>query len=343
MKNYIKFLFFILVIILTGLIFFYNVYYKKKFINNIAVESLLYIPTGSNYEEVKKRIKNKLINYEYFILVGKSFIKMNNIKPGKYRLNVGDSNQKIINKLINGEQEPVILNIYSLDHISQYAEIIRKNFEANSLMINSAIKKQAYQDGFLDIDAIKIYFIPNKYIFFWTDSPEKIIGSFKRKYEYFWNLNRKIKAKKLNLTPFQVINFASLTQKESNKKEEQSRIAGLYLNRFRLKMKLQCDCTILFAKKKKQGFKKNFYRVYNNDLDIKSPYNTYKNFGLPPLPICSPNPSAIDAVLNAEKHDFIFMCASSEKIGYHLFSKDYNQHENNAKAYWKYLNKKNIK
>lgn len=342
MKKFDKYRFFLVFAFFIALCLYYK-HYQKNYQNNVSKETLLYIPTGSNYQEVKKRIKNKLINYEYFISVAEFFNYKYKIKPGKYKLKIGDSNRSIINKLINGNQEPVILRIHPFDHISEISEIIRKNFESDSIKINSAIKKEAIKEKNIDIDAIKIYFIPGKYTFFWNDSVEKIIFIMKKKYQFFWNSDRIKKAKKLGLTPIEVINFAAITQRESNRVNEQPKIAGLYLNRYRLRMKLQSDPTILFSKKKQEGFDKKYYRVYHEDLFTQSPYNTYKNIGLPPLPICSPNPKTIDAVLNAEKHDYIFMCASTERIGYHDFRKNYREHEKIAKRYRSFLNKKNIR
>lgn len=339
-KN-IKYLFVLIPFFYIGMYLFYK-YYQKNYKSNVFIDTLLYIPTGSNYEDVKKRIQNKIIDYKHFISIAESFGYKNNIKPGKYKLNQGESNQSIIHKLIKGHQEPVQLQIHTFDHISEISEIIRMNFEIDSIKINSAIKKQTSEDGFSDIDAIKIYFIPGKYTFLWNDSAEKIIYTMKNIYKSFWNYDRQNKARELRLTPIEVINLAAITQRESYCTDEQPKIAGLYFNRYETQMKLQSDPTVLFAKKKR-GFHRKYYRVYYEDLSIDSPYNTYQNIGLPPLPICSPNPKAIDAVLNLEKHEHIFMCASVERIGYHNFTKNYAEHEKNAERYRNYLNKKNIR
>lgn len=323
--------------------FLFYKYYQKNYMSNVSFESYLYIPTDSNFDEVKKRIKNKVIDYNFFVQVAENENYPTQIKPGKYKLVVGESNQEIIEKLIEGNQEPVVFNFQTKDYYSQYAEQIRQSIEADSTSVYSAFVNQAKNDDFSEVDLVKVYFIPGTYSFFWNDKPEKILEKMKKNFDDFWNDDRKNKAEQLGLTPLQVINFAAITQRESNRVDEQPKIAGLYLNRFKIGMKLQSDPTVLFAKKKIEGFDKKYFRVYYADLTINSPYNTYHSVGLPPVPICSPNKEAIDAVLNAEKHDYIYMCASPTKIGYHDFTSSYLKHEENAKNYRQYLNEKNIK
>lgn len=251
MKHNVKYLFILISIFLILEIYLYYKYYQIYYRENVIQESLLYIPTGCNYQDVKKRIKNKLINYKSFIIVAELCNYKHNIKPGKYKLKIGESNKSIINKLINGYQEKIKLHIQNFDNISYIAKILQKNFEANFFKISTALKQQTIKDGFSDIDAIKIYFIPGQYTFYWNTSPETIIKLMKKKYELFWNNQRKKKIKYLGLTQIEVINLASIIQRESNHRDEQSKIAGLYLNRYKLKMKLQSDPTIIFAKKKK--------------------------------------------------------------------------------------------
>jgi UPF0755 protein len=343
MMKKLKILSFIIFIVFLFFGFLMYKYYQKNYKSNVNFDSYLYIPTGSNFEEVKKRIKNKVVDYKLFVQVAENENYPTQIKPGKYKLVVGESNQELVEKLLEGNQEPVIFNFQATDDYTQLAEQIRQSVEADSTAIYSAFENQAQKDGFSEVDVIKVYFLPGTYTFFWNDKPETILNKMKQNFDEFWNDDRKNKAKELDLTPLQIINFAAITQRESNRVGEQSKIAGLYLNRFKKGMKLQSDPTVLFAKKKKEGFDKKYYRVYYADLTISSPYNTYQNVGLPPTPICSPNKEAIDAVLNAEKHEYIYMCASPTNIGYHDFTSSYAQHEENAKKYRQYLNEKNIK
>jgi len=147
-------------------------------------------------------------------------------------------------------------------------------------------------------------------------------------------------AQKLGLTPVQVITLASIVHKETVKKDERPRVAGVYLNRLRLGMLLQADPTVIFAKKKKLGnFDMVIKRVFSNDLKIDSPYNTYFYGGLPPGPIAMPDITAIEAVLIPEKHNYIYFCASVTRFGYHEFAVNESEHEENRTNYINWLRK----
>ena len=186
-------------------------------------------------------------------------------------------------------------------------------------------------------------YIPNKYEIYWNTSPEKLRAKMLSEYQKFWNENRTAKAKKLGLTKDQVITLASIVQKETAQISERPTVAGLYLNRYNDNWPLQADPTVIYALKEKHGHDKVFKRVLNKDLTINSKYNTYKHTGLPPSLIAMPDISAIDAVLNPEKHNYYYMCASVDNIGYHDFAKTLSQHNRNALKYQNWISKQGIK
>ena len=133
--------------------------------------------------------------------------------------------------------------------------------------------------------------------------------------------------------------LASIVHKETAKIDERPTVAGVYLNRLQQDMPLQADPTVIYAIKKRSGdFDQEIKRVFYNDLRINSPYNTYTNKGLPPGPIAMPDVSAIDAVLNAVNHEYIYFCANPDKPGYHAFASTYEAHQLNAKKYANWLN-----
>jgi UPF0755 protein len=153
----------------------------------------------------------------------------------------------------------------------------------------------------------------------------------------FWNETRMQKAKDIRLTPRQVSILASIVDKETTKTSEMPRIAGVYLNRINKRWPLQADPTLVFALGDY-----NIRRVLDVHKNIDSPYNTYKFAGLPPGPICIPSIAAIDAVLNAEKHNYYYFCAKDDLSGYHVFAKNITEHNRNAEKYRKALNKNKI-
>ena len=197
-------------------------------------------------------------------------------------------------------------------------------------------------NGFTQNNALSLY-LPNSYDFFWDTSAEDFREKMLSYYKLFWNDSRRVKAKSLQLTPQEVYVLASIVQKESPKKDEQPRLAGAYVNRLKKRMKLQADPTVIFAMKKTSGdFDQVIKRVLYKDLRLKSPYNTYRVKGLPPGPITMPDLSAIEAVLNPEKHSFLYFVANPSKPGYHLFAKNLLEHNRNKRIYINWINKKKI-
>ena len=186
-------------------------------------------------------------------------------------------------------------------------------------------------------------YLPNSYEFFWNTTAEDFRTRMLKEYKRFWTEARKAKAEKLNLTPTEVMTLASIVHEESKKAEEQPRVAGVYLNRLRIGMPLQADPTLKFAAYQLPKYKNTIIRrVLNIHKEIDSPYNTYKTVGLPPGPIAMPDLSAIKAVLNPEKHQYLYFAADAKRVGYHKFAKTLAQHNNNARDYQRYLSSQGI-
>ncbi|HEX5742640.1 MAG TPA: endolytic transglycosylase MltG [Flavobacteriaceae bacterium] len=265
------------------------------------------------------------------------------IKPGSYRLEEGMNNITIIRILIIGRQSPINLTFNNQDTLEKLAGRIAMEMEFDSISLLDELKKIEYlkSDGF-NKETVLSVFIPNSYEIYWNISPEKFINKMLTEYQNFWNEERIEKATKLNLTPIQVQILASIVQKETTFIAERPIVAGLYLNRIKADWPLQADPTIVFSIKQKTHQDTVIKRVLKKHLLIDSPYNTYKNTGLPPGLISMPDISSIDAVLNAPKHDYFYMCASSEKIGSHLFATTLAEHNRNASKYQKWLNQQGI-
>ena len=185
-------------------------------------------------------------------------------------------------------------------------------------------------------------YVPNSYEFYWNTTAEQFRDRMFIEYNRFWNEKRENEAKKLNLSRTKVIALASIVQKETAKISERPIVAGLYLNRLKRGWPLQADPTIIYALKEKHGKDFMVKRVLKKDLKINSPYNTYKNKGIPPTLIAMPDISSIDAVLFSKKHNYFYMCASVEKIGYHEFANSLSQHNRNARKYQRWISDKGI-
>jgi len=245
----------------------------------------------------------------------------------------------LINLLRSGKQTPIQVTFNNLRNKEQFAGKVTNQIEADSVDLLTFITDTSFlNSNGLTAENVACLFVPNTYEFYRNTSAKQFVERMQKEYEIFWSVDRKTKAKKINLTPFQVVILASIVEKEQNiKKDERPEIAGLYLNRLKKKMKLESDPTLIFAL---GDFTIN--RVLDKDKKVDSPYNTYIHKNLPPGPICIPSINAVDAVLNASEHEYIFMCAKEDFSGYHNFAKTYVKHMINARKYHKAMNKRKI-
>ncbi|MDW8852467.1 endolytic transglycosylase MltG [Flavobacterium sp. MMLR14_040] len=312
--------------ILISRIFSANTKFEEK-------EVYVYVPTGANYTDVKKILAPYLKNYDNFEMVANKRSYPENVKSGRFLLKKDMNNIDLVRAMRSNV--PVKLAFNNQERLENFAGRVGSEIEADSLSLMKAIKDSTFlkENGFNEENVFAM-FIPNTYEIYWNTSAEKFRDKMIKEYHNFWTAERIAKAEKQGLTPVQATILASIVHKESVKKDERPRIAGVYLNRLRLAMPLQADPTVIYALKlKANDFDQVIKRVFYNDLIMKSPYNTYVNVGLPPGPIAMPDITALEAVLNPEKHDYIYFCASVDRFGYHEFASTYEQHQVNAKKY----------
>ncbi|WP_299017844.1 endolytic transglycosylase MltG [uncultured Polaribacter sp.] len=319
-----------------------NNYYQKIFGTAITKEHVLYVTKNSSLVSIKEELKDYSKNPNTFLWVAarKDFT---NPKPGRYILKEGTSNNDLVNMLRSGNQTPLKIAFNNQDTLEKFAGRLSTQIAADSAALLQSFTNEAFlkKHNFTKKSVLQM-FIPNTYEVYWTITPDKFRSKMLAFYNQFWTKNRLQKAKNLNLSKEEVITLASIVQKETAQNSERPIVAGLYLNRLKRGIPLQADPTIIYCVKEQKGQDYVVKRVLTADLAIKSPYNTYKNRGLPPTLISMPDISAIDGVLNAQKHNYIYMCASVEKIGYHAFARTLAQHNRNAAKYHNWLNKQHI-
>ena len=316
--------------------------YSKIYGDNVQKSGDVYIFTNDSFKQVVEKLSPYLKNPNSFEWVA-GLKKYNSPKSGRYRIEEGTSNNDLINKLRIGSQTPVKVSFNNQDTIEKLAGRIANQIEADSLSLLEAFIDPAFlEKNNLNRASVLQIFIPNTYEYYWNTSAVKFRDRMLANYKKFWNSSRLTKAKALKMSPSEVITLASIVQKETAKREERPVVAGLYLNRLKRGWALQADPTIVYAIKQQKGQDYMVYRVLRTDLDIDSPYNTYKNRGLPPTLIGMPDISSIDAVLNPKKHDYMYMCASVDKFGYHEFAKSLAQHNRNAAKYQRWLSQQRI-
>jgi UPF0755 protein len=318
--------------------------YKNVFNTNIVFsgdkEKLLFINSDDDFNNVLNKLSDiNLLNVNTFKWVANKKKYIQNIKPGRYLINNEMSINDLINLLKSGNQTPVKITFNNTRTINDFVSNISSSLEIDSVsLLNAIYDKNFLLDNKLTNENVGCIFIPNTYEFYWNVSSEGFLNRMLLEYDKFWNNDRIKKSKLIPLNLNEISILASIVQMEQNiKYDERPIIAGLYLNRINQNMKLESDPTLIFALK---DF--SLKRVLNKDKKVLSPYNTYKNKGLPPGPICMPSINAIDAVLNFNKHNYIFMCAKEDLSGYHNFAVTYKKHLKNARRYQKMLSKKKI-
>jgi UPF0755 protein len=249
------------------------------------------------------------------------------------------SNLALVRMLRSGRQVPVKVTFNTVRTKEDLAEKITANLEVTKAQFLQLLQDSVYIRKFdFEEETIMSMFIPNTYEFWWNTSAETLFDRMYKEYQSFWTEERKAKAKALGLSQQEVSTLASIVQAESQKSDERPRIAGVYLNRLRIGMALQADPTLVFA-----AGDFSIKRLTGVHMAIDSPYNTYKYPGLPPGPINLPDINSLDAVLNTEKHDFLYFCAKEDFSGYHSFASNYNDHMANARRYQRALNAANIR
>lgn len=331
----------IVVIVLFAIMAGYQVY-NAVMKPNVTVHGQkdfsLFIPTGADFDQVKDSLygNDLIVSHKSFEWWAEKRDYTDDVKPGHYILRNGMSNRQLLNLLDGGLQTPVKVTFNNMRTVAQLAGRIGEQIEADSAdIVNYLSDPSNLADLGFNRQTIPALFLPNTYEFYWNTNAAQFAEKMKKEYEKFWNGERLEKAKNIALSPVQVSILASIVDKETNKTDEMSRIAGVYLNRLRNGWLLQADPTLVFAV---GDF--NLKRVLNIHKEVESPYNTYKYPGLPPGPICIPSLASINAVLNAEKHNYYYFCAKDDFSGYHVFAKTLTEHNRNAQRYQRELGRR---
>jgi UPF0755 protein len=300
----------------------------------------LYIPSNSTIEGVVDSLLSaKIIKKPDKFLRHLKLSKCSSVKGGHYVVHKNMTYRKLINMLRLGQQTPVNLVISgSIRTKYRLAGILSKQLEVDSLSLVNVFNDSTFLSdlGFTPLNSI-LLFMPNTYNVYWNRDAKQLFKDMKKEYDKYWTADKLDKLKSLDLTREEAMILASIVVEESAKYDEFPSITGVYINRLRKNMPLQADPTVKYAL---NDF--SIRRVLTVHTQFDSPYNTYKYNGLPPGPICIPERRAVDAVLNYEKHDYLYFCAKSDFSGYHVFAKTLQQHNQNANAYRNALNRRRI-
>lgn len=259
------------------------------------------------------------------------------VRPCVIEIPAGANAKTVIDLLIENRKQTVNVVILGSMDAESLSRMLASKIEVNAdsfmhiLKTGSLLKPYGFNDS-----TWPAMFIPNTYNMYVSTEAPDLLKRMENEYQKFWNSARIQRAITQQLTCKEVMTLASIVTKESNKVSEYENIAGIYINRLRKGMLLQADPTVVFVRGRTG-------RVFDSDLKINSPYNTYIYKGLPPGPLCIPNKESIEAVLNYRAHDYLYFCAKADGSGYHSFAKTYEEHKINAAAFHNWLNQRGIK
>ncbi|MGL4631527.1 MAG: endolytic transglycosylase MltG [Leadbetterella sp.] len=328
-------------VVATLSFYFWQVNYSPNLNVDGKDTKVLYIPKNASFEQVMDSLEHlKVINdHTSWGFLTKQMGYREHVKPGRYEIPPNYSNRKLISKLRSGDQDPVKLTFNNIRTKADLAEKVGKKLLLNKKEILDKLEDPQICEKYgFQPETMMCMFLPDTYEIYWDVTADDFLDRMQKEYKSFWNDDRIEDAKEIGMTPEQVATLAAIVQSETNKEDEMPRVAGAYINRLNTNMALQADPTVKFAV---GDF--SLRRILNKHLAIDSPYNTYKNPGLPPGPIALPERVAIKSVLNYEKHNFVYFCAKEDFSGYHNFAATYEEHQQNARTYQNALNQRGIK
>jgi UPF0755 protein len=307
-------------------------------------EAYIFVSSDATFAEVRADLEPLLKNIETFETLAKQKKYVNNIKAGRFLITKGMTNNDIVNS-IRSRNLPIKIAFNNQHTLTDLAARISNQIEADSTALITAFTDKAFLEshGFTAANALGMY-LPNSYEFFWNTSAKTFRNRMLKEYNRFWNTSRLDKAKSIGFKPHEVMVLAAIVHEESKQASEQPRIAGVYINRLNKAWPLQADPTLKFAAYQLPKYQNTIIkRVLNVHKTINSEYNTYKYKGLPPGLIAMPDLTAIEAVLNYEHHSYFYFAADAKNPGFHQFAKTLKGHNQNARNYQAYLNRKGVR
>ena len=317
--------------------------YRMVLASNFSIKetTYVYVDSQKNFNDLCNQLKDSascksLASFKQLAyLIGYP----DKMKTGRYAIEPGTGNLRLLKNLIGGLQSPIRITFNNIRLRTDLAQRLDDQLMVtkDELLTRFADSTYCAELGFTT-ETIQCMFIPNTYKLYWNITPDNFMKRMQKEYKAFWTADRLAKAAKIGITPVQVSVLASIVEEETAKADEMGMVAGLYLNRLQINMPLQADPTVKYA-----VGDVTLKRIMFEHLQVESPYNTYKHTGLPPGPIRVPSIKGINAVLNHDQHNYIYMCAKEDFSGRHNFASTLAEHAKNANRYRAELNRRQIK
>ncbi|PHX74348.1 MAG: aminodeoxychorismate lyase [Chitinophagaceae bacterium] len=321
------------ILALVSSLIVYILFLRSSTISDSEDTTILISSNNAEKTYVKPVLKENMkpINFQAFLVLADLFDYWNNIKPGRYKIERNSSIYSIFRKLKGGNQTTVNLIINKFRTKKDLSKFVSNKLNISSSdMYEFLTNKDSLSLLGLNPEQVMTIIIPNTYSIYWNTNPKEFLMKMQKESNEFWNTDRIEKAKILGLSKEEIYIIASIIEEETNNTAEKPKMASVYLNRLKKNMPLGADPTIKFAL---GDF--SIKRITLNDINnsSSSSYNTYKNKGLPPGPICTPSIVTIDAVLKSERTGYLYFCAKPDFSGSHNFANTADQHFENARQY----------
>jgi UPF0755 protein len=326
------------VLVVLGLLYYY---FLTDFAEEKETVGYVYIDDDDTADSVFTKLEPYASAHAMagFKCIARHWDYKDKVRTGRYAIKPGISVVNTFRNLKNGHQEAEMLTVPESKTMERLAGALSRKLMIDSTMIVNSLTDNDFCGRWgYDTATIACLFVPNTYEVYWNVSLDGMMERMQKEHDHFWNGERTAKATAIGLTPNEVSTMASIIDEETANNDEKPMIAGMYLNRLKEGMPLQADPTVKFAMKQFE-----LKRIYHDMLFYDSPYNTYRNIGLPPGPIKIASIKGIDAVLNRVDHNYLYMCAKEDFSGTHNFARTYSEHLKNAAKYSKALNERGIK
>lgn len=250
-----------------------------------------------------------------------------NFNRGRYEFSGNYMYDEFLSKIARGIQDHMPVTVPSGMDIGRLSQVLGNQLQADSVEFSAVFKDSSELALELNLDGESLFsrMLPNTYNIYWTSTAEQVVRRILNEFQYsvLNPYSDEIKENEFNL--HEILTLASIVEWEAQNRDEKPTISGLYWNRLNRNMHLQADPTIIYAIGERR-------RLLYEDYRVEHPYNTYIHTGLPPGPITNPDIASIEAVLNPEEHDYLFMVATPE--GGHFFSETFEQHQE-ASSKWR--------
>lgn len=269
------------------------------------------------------------VDYDNLMWAGR-LLGWRNFRPGRYEINSSVSFPEFLSKMARGIQDPGNVVVHGGIDAAILSERLGQQMQADSASFAEQFTDSSTVAVELGLTGEELFsrMLPNTYQMYWTSSPEAVVRRIYREFDEQIKTRLSDEISENSFTLDEVITLASIVEWEARDADEKARISGLYQNRLDRRMRLQADPTVIYALGERR-------RLLYEDYSYEHPYNTYLNSGLPPGPITNPDLRSIQAVLNPEEHNYLFMVATPE--GTHDFNETFEEHREASENWRKWI------